>query len=478
MAQSPHWYHLSVTDDFFAELEREQWIPRGSRVIVGYSGGADSTCLLTLLAAWDCEVIAAHLNHGLRADADEEELKCAEYATQLGCSFFPGQAKVAEIAAARKISEEEAGRHARYEFFRQCQQHSGGGVIATAHTLDDHLETVLFNLLRGSGLGGLSGIPRRRGAIVRPLLSFSREATRAFCRDRNLWFHDDPGNFDLAHSRVRIREELLPLCESIHPGARKSLDRLARISRAEDELLDQIAVQHLGTTEIPLNGALDFLTKDAEAAFRRDALLHAPEVLRTRFFRLVAEALGGPLDFHLTELLEAGIQNDPQGSITPPGGQVALTWNTERVHIRRLEVGRPYRYSLTVPGITEDTHAGWQITARASEPEAARQAAQLSPGCAALDPAAVTQNLFFRTLEEGDRIQPYGMEGTKPIHEWLGEKGFTELFRKKVPIICDMRGPVWVPGCGIANRVRITGSTQRAWLLELTPLVAPSEDRP
>ncbi|MEA2553176.1 MAG: tRNA(Ile)-lysidine synthase, partial [Fimbriimonadaceae bacterium] len=186
-----------MLERFRDHLEKTGLIPAGTRVLVGYSGGADSTCLLHLFHALQVDIVAAHLHHGQREEADTEQRLCEAFCTELGIPFVSGRGDVPRLAKDLKIGLEEAGREARYAFFRQAAFQTGCTLVATAHTLSDNVETILLNIARGSGLAGLAGIPEKRENIVRPLMIFAREETRAYCQDHGFWYHDDPANEDL-----------------------------------------------------------------------------------------------------------------------------------------------------------------------------------------------------------------------------------------------------------------------------------------
>ena len=195
------------------------------------------------------DVVAAHLHHGQRAEADQESDRCAAFCAEMDVPFVPGKADVPAMAAALKMGLEEAGRRARYAFFEQAAAQTGCRSIATAHTRDDQLETVLLNMARGTGLAGLAGIPETRDAIVRPLLPFTREETRAYCDERGLWYHDDPANSDLSFARARVRHRVLPELRLCHPGCDASLGRLSHLAGEEDAFLDGMAAAALERCE-------------------------------------------------------------------------------------------------------------------------------------------------------------------------------------------------------------------------------------
>lgn len=451
---------MSLSAHFGEFLNESGLIPAGSTVVVGYSGGADSTALLVLLQDASVDVIAAHLHHGMRPEADKEAALAQAFCEERGIPFVSGRADIPTMSKHLKVGIEEAGRLARYEFFRKAQLSTGAALVATGHTRDDHIETVLFNLVRGSGLAGLSGIPEARDGIVRPLLSFTRSQTRAFCEERGYWFHDDPGNFDLDFSRVRLRERVIPELRLVHPAAEDSIVRLAELAAEEDEFLDNAAATALQHVEIPLNGELNFLTRDLEAAFDKRAVDGLPPVLRRRALRLIARFF----DRHL-ESDQLAAMNAPEGAVTLSPGDVVIEWDADILHARRLVVDEAYRYPVTFPGETFADSFGWALTAMET-PEANGQTARTS---LTVELAQTKGNLFFRSLEPGDRMIPIGFDHERKLSDLVGEAKLSLAARRRLPIICDMLGPVWVPGVAFAERNRAERG-QRAIRLTLWPL--------
>lgn len=446
---------------FQESLESTGLVPPGARVLVGYSGGADSTCLLHLLCAAGADVVAAHLHHGQRAEAEDELDKCAAFAESLGVPFVSGRADVPKLAADMRMGVEEAGRQARYGFFESARRSTGCHLIATAHTLDDHAETILLNITRGAGLAGLRGIPRRRDDVIRPLLSFTREETRAHCAEHEFWFHDDPANTDVQFSRARIRHRVLPELEVLNPAVKHALDRLSRVAAVEEDLLNGIAAAALERCEIALNGALHALTTDCELALDKATLLTHPHPIVARGLRLAVQTLGGQLEHDGTDGLVDAVVAD-RGSWTAQGGEVVVEWDDTSLHLRSLVPTEPYRFPVTVPGETESLEFGWTITVRPT------QQTSRDPHClrVSLDAGSVKMPLTLRSAEAGDRLQPLGMQGSKLVSDMFQESKLTHAARKRLPVICDLVGPVWIPGVCLADRVKMTDSSEQG--LELT----------
>lgn len=456
-----------MRDAFVQHYQSSDLIPAGSKVLVGYSGGPDSTCLLALLVESGVDVVAAHLNHSQRPEGEADVKHCQDFCDARGIPLIVGKADVPRIAADSKVGLEEAGREARYSFFRQAAFSAECDLVATGHTRDDLVETVLFHLSRGTGLAGLGGIPESRDGIVRPLLPFSRAETANYCLERGLATVFDAGNDNLDFARVRIRQRVIPELEIVHPGFTENVFRTAGIVRAEDRFLDGMAARVLEQSEIGLNGNLGFLSSHVEAAFRRGDLAVQPRVLLARAIRLAGRFLGVELDFGQTEGVVEGVLRGVEGSITADGGAVVVEFDREKVHFRSLLNFEPFRFPVTVPGETISEIFGWVITAEstpASDYQRERDSLDV-----VIDWGRCQGGLHLCSAKEGERVVPLGMDGSKLISDLLNERRLTLAARGRLPIISDMVGPVWIPGCCIADRVKVTSESIRALRLRLSP---------
>jgi tRNA(Ile)-lysidine synthase len=247
-------------------------IPSDANILLAVSGGADSVALLhgaahlarTRAVAWRLTV--AHLDHSLRPDSEADATFVAEVCAPLGLVFHSRRTDVAALARDEHRSLEDAGREARYRFLGEVA--GPDGLIATAHTADDAAETVLINLLRGSGLAGVSGMPARRGSVVRPLLAERRDTLRALLDIAGLAYRDDPSNLDPAYLRNRVRHELLPLLERLRPAAVEAVARFAELAAGDDAVLDEIAAAELERRSGP-DGAVEWRDPPVRALGRR-----------------------------------------------------------------------------------------------------------------------------------------------------------------------------------------------------------------
>jgi tRNA(Ile)-lysidine synthase len=215
--------------------------------------------------AWTLTV--AHLDHALRPDSADDAAFVTDAAASLGLDAQLRRTDVGALARETGRSLEEAGRAARYAFLEELAAERDG-LIATAHTADDAAETVMINLLRGSGLSGARGIPARRGRVVRPLLGERRADLRRSLDAAGIPYRLDPSNDDPAFLRNRVRAELLPLMEEQRPGAIEALARFARLAAADDDLLDTVAAAELKRRRGP-DGSIDWREPPPRALGRR-----------------------------------------------------------------------------------------------------------------------------------------------------------------------------------------------------------------
>jgi tRNA(Ile)-lysidine synthase len=319
------------------------------------------------------------------------------------------------------------------------------------------VETVLHHLIRGSGLTGLSGIAEVRGNLIRPLLVFDRSETRAYCAEHGLPFHDDPANADISLARARIRHRILPEIMAINPAAEEAISRLAGHVASEDRFLNGVAAAALESAELPLNGELSFLTKDMEVAFRRERLSSLPEVVIRRAIRLAVEALGAQFDSHETAIFMATLKEGSSGSVTAMGGQVVVELDAEKVHVRQIEESPAFRGTIAVPGDTVRPDQGWRLTTRLADPSG--EAAKRSALCVEMPKEILKGELFFRNTAPADRMQPLGFSGHRKLSDLLSEARLTQGARTRLPVICDLIGPIWIPGICLDQRVSTTGGS-------------------
>jgi tRNA(Ile)-lysidine synthase len=275
---------LALPAKLDAAWPAERW--RDVTVLVAVSGGADSVALLRALCgsgqAGEGRLIVAHFNHCLRgAESEADEAFVAELAQQLGLQLVAGKAAGDLAAGGSGEGVEGAARQARYEFLASAAGQVGARYVATAHTADDQVETVLFNILRGTGLAGLAGIPRIRKlreatTIVRPLLDVTRGEVLDYLQSLGQPYRDDSSNRQENYTRNRIRLQLLPMLErEFNPRVREALLRLARIGSEADQRLDAEVRERAKQAVRAIPGGVD-IQADAlrDGLFGRYLLMH------------------------------------------------------------------------------------------------------------------------------------------------------------------------------------------------------------
>ena len=287
----------------FAQSLRREWQRLGlaendETVLVAVSGGADSVALLLALdelvkaGKLKINVVVAHLDHKLRGPASRSDaLWVAKLAQQLRHEIAATSINVKKRAASSGDNLEQAGRRVRYEFLAKTAKRRGAKIVLTAHTMDDQAETILLNLLRGSGADGLSGIEPSRSfddesetLLVRPLLQWARrQATEDYCHLRQVEFRCDEMNLDESFTRVRVRRQLLPLMESFNPKVVQGLTRTADLLREDGIALDLLAARLLELADESASPARK--GKDGRPTLRIDLLAMAHRALRRRALR-------------------------------------------------------------------------------------------------------------------------------------------------------------------------------------------------
>lgn len=298
----------NVLEKAMALVERYNMLEKGDKVIVGLSGGADSTALLLSLCElkteYDLEIIAAHLNHGIRgAEADRDEAFCKDLCAKLGVQIYAFHLDVPSLAKERGVSEEVAGRDARYEFFTGLAGEHGK--VATAHNAQDTVETMLLNLCRGTGLKGLTGIPptrtiTHRGChgsadvmVIRPLLLCTREEIEEYLAKKGQDYVTDSTNLGDEYTRNRIRHNVIPELTSVNENAVGNITRCLSTLKEDSDFLESLADELLASAK---HGT----------AYDVKMLLMAPKpVLSRAISRLVYDTCGAyPEKVHILKTID------------------------------------------------------------------------------------------------------------------------------------------------------------------------------
>ena len=236
----------TVEEQVYNCIKKYKLINEGDKLLIGVSGGPDSICLLhilnTLKKKIKFEIYVAHVNHMIREEANSETEYVQEFCENLGIECFVKKMDVQKYANKNKIGTEEAGRNIRYEFFDEVAKKVSANKIATAHNNNDKAETVLLNILRGSGLSGLKGIEAiRDNKYIRPLIETTRQDIEEYCDKHNLQPKIDKSNLESIYKRNKVRNDLIPYIQKeFNPNFLKTINRLSEVATEENEYMEKI----------------------------------------------------------------------------------------------------------------------------------------------------------------------------------------------------------------------------------------------
>ncbi len=435
-------------------IERYGMVAGGQGVLVALSGGADSVALLRVLldlsgtlGFW---VAAAHLNHGLRPDAERDERFCAELAATFQVPFRASRLPPGALARA-KGGVEEAGRRARYRFLASVARELGCERVATGHTRDDQVETFLLRLLRGACKPGLAGIlPVRPDGVVRPLIEVSRSQVVAFLAERGLQWVEDSSNTDLRFARNRIRQQLVPLLLELQPRAAEHIAAcaadLARTAEAEEAMACELLDRYLAPDGGLCLQRMRPLPLEARQLVVRAWLRRTRGHLR-RVGRRHIEALAGA--------------QEGWGTVLPGGWRVAVEGG--KLSLRAVDQDAPPPACCSLECGGEVRFGPWRLRASAPVPWAPAQRFPASLCEAVFDAEQVGRGFLVRSWRPGDRLRPLGLGGSsRKLSDVFIDRKVPRRLRARWPIV-EVRGEIaWVPGLVRGEMARVTSATRQA----------------
>lgn len=426
-------------DEAFVRVIRDhRLLAPGDRALVGISGGADSVALLSLLLrnapALGISVVAAHLDHRLRAESGADAAFVGRFCAELGVPLMVGVAEVAELARAGGEGIEAAARRARREFLLEAAAARGCSVIALGHHAGDQAETFLHRLLRGSGTSGLAAMALRNGPFIRPLLPFTHQQLLAFLARRQLPHVEDASNLDPAFTRNRIRHELLPRLRTFNPRIDEHLVALSQRLLLEEDFWRDQETEALAAVSRPASVGVEL---------DRRALLALHPALRIRVLRRALERLRGDLleisAGHLAAVEALLTGSRPQGELSLPRAWVGRRYQRLLLRSEAPRPAEPFRMELAGPGCHELPGGGrLQVSiASSSGPE--------SPTTMEFDGERIGFPLLVRTFLPGDRFRPDGGGGAKKLKDYFIDARIEREERARLPLLV---GPeiLWVVG--------------------------------
>jgi len=449
-------------------IEKYNLLVKDDRVVVALSGGPDSTALLVILTQIAEEIgfnlIAAHINHGLRAEeSDEDEKYSRELSEKIGVAFVAH--KIDKTGVAKGVSPEDYYRRQRYSFLNKVAQEQRAKKIALGHNLQDQAETVLLNLLRGSGLEGLRGIlPMRDGKFIRPLIEVSRLEIISFLNAAGIQYRQDSSNESKQYLRNKIRGELIPyMKEKFNPKIEEKLAQTAEIVRNEDEFIRQYVLAAMDSPYIQRQKNLISLN----IAY----INKLPLAIRLRFFKALLESLNpeknGFSFIHIKSLENLAQGKESGKRISLPADIAArreydnLILERKKACPKRIE----YEYSMKIPGSINIQARNLTIRLQTTNRDYIDRG---SENKVYMDLGKISLPLILRNRRDGDWFQPLGMKGREKIKTFFIDRKIPRNERDEIMLIADQISVVWIEKMHLNDRVKITKETKNVLELEIS----------
>ena len=458
-------------------IQENKLVPSQHCLLVAVSGGPDSICLLHILVKLREELgirlHIAHLNHQLRgAESEADAHYVSNLAHHLDIPATIEQRDVKAYQAQQHTSLEEAAREVRYTFLAQVAKSIGANRVAVGHTADDHIETILMHLIRGTGTKGLQGLqPSSRWQssgssiiIIRPLLPVSRRETADYCYNHQLMPRIDASNLSLSPLRNRIRHQLLPLLEKYNPQVAEALLRTARIAGDDFAFLSKETTRQWGKI-VQKQGNTITLNKKR--------VLELPLALKRYLLRRTIEDLLGNLKDiemrHIEEIMDA-LTKQAGKRLNLPGGLVfSIEYDKYLIGPDQAALS-PFpilgaEFPLKLPGETVLT--GWRVEATITSPSVVKGKPEgANDFTAYFDRDKTGDKLLVRPRQPGDRFQPLGMSQPKKLGEFMIDSKIPSAWRQRIPLVCSPQHILWIVGWRIDERVKVTENTKQVLCLK------------
>lgn len=420
-------------------------------IIVGFSGGYDSMCLLDILYKirqdeefFDLDVIAAHFNHNWRGEeALQEQEVCRLFAASRGFEFYTKMAPVG-----LKKSENEA-RIARYDFFEEAMENYDADAVFTAHNKDDNAETLLYRIVKGTGIYGLKGISERRGNFYRPLLKISRAEILNYCEQYNLTPNVDSSNFDTTYKRNYLRLNIIPALEKINPSVKEAINTLAEVAVNDNQIIDE------------------YLSLFKDKVFYNDKIM--PEVyitlsnpVKMRLLHEYFQMFNFDYDYKrikdVFNFIEANIKKR-NGSTYSLASNMWLYVDEKTIEIipeQKTTTDAKPALEIKIKGEGEYSVGDKKFILKPYVEKDIFVFPESTASFAYVDLSKINLPLTLRTRRDGDTISPFGMNGTMKLKKYLNSKGVNRHKRDDLLLLSNDSEVLWVVGVGLSNKIGVT----------------------
>ena len=419
----------------------------GKKLLLAVSGGLDSMVLAGLFKQNDNDIALAHCNFKLRgneADADEEFVK--DYGIKNGIPVFTKSFNTETYAGKHGISIQMAARELRYRWFEEVRKKHGFHFILTAHHADDQIETLLINLIRGTGLEGLTGIPEHHKNIVRPLLPFNRTELKQYALENNIKWREDRSNAETKYMRNKIRHQLLPLIASINPNYRDGFKQtIANLQGSAS-----IVKKHVKK----LNCA--YFKRAGAGTWHIDIKkLKHEKPLKPLLFEMLK-------DFGFTEWDDVYHLLNAQTGKQLISKTHRLVKDRDKWILSKLKTGKPVFTEISIPeNLREIEFPEGKLLFQSLEKTESLPELSDSSDTILIDYSKLQYPLSVRKWQKGDCFYPFGMEGKKKLSKYFKDEKLSRPDKENIYLLCSRNKIVWVIGMRLDKRFKLEENTRK-----------------
>jgi tRNA(Ile)-lysidine synthase len=462
-----------MIDKVLSTIKKHKLIGCGEGVVAGVSGGPDSVCLLHVLNSLKDQLgirlYAVHINHMLRGDEAESDAKYVEaLCTGLNVPVYSVSVDVREVSLKLGVSLEEAGREVRYRELEATADRLGAAKIAVAHNKNDQAETVLMNIIRGTGLDGLKGMDYCRGRIVRPLLGIERNEIEEYCIQKQLNPHTDKTNLESVYTRNKIRLDLIPLIEkSFGIRVSDSIWRMTALLKDDRDFIEEAAFNAFETcAELDEKSGLSI-------DIRKLGTLHP--AIKKRVIRASLERVKGDLkgveSIHIDKVLSQVSEGGTGSELHLPSGiRSRKSYGRLQLFMFAGEASRSdFSSVVSIPGVTTVENIRLKLEAsleKCNNIVEEYSNIRYNSLVQFFDYEGLITGINIRNRREGDVFKPLKSNGTKKLKEFFIDNKVPRHERDKIPLITRGNEVVWVIGFKISDKFKVTENTKTVLRLE------------
>jgi len=438
-----------MLNDFLKYINENRLIAKSERVLLAVSGGIDSMVMAHLFLKAGIETGIAHCNFCLRGkESDKDEDLVKKFASENNIVFYSKRFNTKLYARQNGISVQMAARELRYIWFEEIRNKNGFGSIAVAHNLNDNIETLLINLIRGTGITGLTGMKQVSNRIIRPLLFATRQSIADYCKTHQIIFREDRSNSETKYTRNKIRHNVIPILKEINPSIESTLietaERLSGINEIVTDYINDLRgriskhVDDITTFNINL---LQNSLKNSSIVYELFKLFGITRSSLNDLYKVIKGRTGAQLFTSTHRLLKNRKEIIISGLTTD---------DNEVIVVNNLRDLKKYHSILWVKSVS--ISKDYKIS-RDNE-------------TASIDLQKITFPLIIRRWHTGDYFYPLGMTRKKKLSDYFIDRKYSRIDKENTRILESGGKIIWIIGERIDNRFRITGSTKKVLIIK------------